>query len=228
MSQVTARAQAGIQAIVGFTGGFLVGAGASIVDFFIASVMIFFFLREGHKIHDALVDFMPLSKADAEGLLGVVRDTIKANFYGVVGVAVVQGALTLIGLLIAGVPSALTWAAFATAFACIPMVGPPLVWVPATIWLASTGHPGAAVFLAAWGVIVVGLADNFLRPALVSGKTNQNSMLVFFSLIGGTAAFGILGLFVGPLLVSITIAVFKVLRREMGEEKSAILPPTSV
>ena len=216
MSQITSRAQAATQTALGWLGGFVVGAGSSLADFFLAAVILFFFLRDGAKIRRALIDLTPLPVDDSVELLGVVQDTIKANLYGVVGVALVQGLLTTIGFFLARVPSALTWGALATLSSFIPFVGPPLVWVPVTLWLLSGGHYGPAVFLTLWGIFVVGLADNALRPALVGGKTHQHALLVFLSILGGTAAFGVMGLFLGPLLVSVTIAVFKVLRREMA------------
>jgi predicted PurR-regulated permease PerM len=216
MSQITSRAQAVTQAGLSWLGGFVVSAGSSLLTFFLAAIMLFFFLRDGARIRQALIDLTPLPVDDSVELLAVVNDTIKANLYGVVGVAMVQGLLTTIGLFFARVPSALTWGALATLAAFIPFVGPTLVWVPAVLWLLSGGHYGSAVFLTIWGVVVVGLADNILRPALVGGKTHQHALLVFLSLLGGTAAFGVMGLFLGPLLVSVTIAVFKVLRREMA------------
>jgi predicted PurR-regulated permease PerM len=216
MGQITSRAQATTQSALSWLGGFVVSAGSSLVDFLLAAVILFFFLRDGARIRRALIDLIPLPLDDAHELLGVVHDTITANLYGVVGVALVQGALTTIGLFFAQVPSALTWGALATLAAFIPFVGPPLVWVPAVLWLLNSGHYGGTVFLTLWGIFVVGLADNILRPALVGGKTHQHALLVFLSLLGGTAAFGVMGLFLGPLLVSVTIAVFKVLRREMA------------
>jgi len=216
MEQLTSRAQTAAQGGLAMVGTFLVDAGSSLIDFLLAAVILFFFLRDGAQLRKAFSDLIPLSADDSQELLGVVHATITANIYGVVGVALVQGTLTAIGMLIAHVPSALTWGAFAMLFAFVPFIGPPIVWVPAVLWLGNQGSYGSAIFLLIWCVIVVGLADNLLRPALVGGQTHQHALLVFLSLLGGTAAFGVMGLFLGPLLVSVTIAVFKVLRREMA------------
>jgi predicted PurR-regulated permease PerM len=221
MQQVNSRTQAFAQSALGILAGMLVGAGSTLADFFLAAVMLFFFLRDGERLKQAVMDIMPVSSSDARELMGVVHATVTANLYGVVGVALVQGLLTTIGLFIAQVPSALTWGALATLAAFIPLLGPPLVWVPVVLWLLGQEHYGGAVFLTVWGIVVVGLADNFLRPALVGGQTHQHALLVFLSLLGGTAAFGVMGLFLGPLLISVTIAVFKVLRREALEDPAS-------
>jgi predicted PurR-regulated permease PerM len=164
-----------------------------------------------------LVDLLPLGKEDTQELLDVIGESLTANVYGVLGVAVAQGVLLGIALAIAGIPSPLTWTVVATICAMLPVIGPTVVWIPAAIWLFASGSYGMGVFLVIWGVVVVGLADNILRPLLVVGRTKQNPLLVFLSILGGTSAFGLMGLFLGPLLVSVTVAVFYVLRRETSE-----------
>jgi predicted PurR-regulated permease PerM len=94
----------------------------------------------------------------------------------------------------------------------IPMLGSFIVWVPAAIYLALTGHWVSAVILTAWGALVIGSIDNFLRPKLVGERTRLHELLVFFSVLGGLQLFGVIGIVLGPVIVAITIALLDVLR----------------
>jgi predicted PurR-regulated permease PerM len=89
------------------------------------------------------------------------------------------------------------------------MVGPALLWIPGAIWLAARGETGYAIFLALWGSVVVGLVDNLLRPLLISGRAEVPTLAVFIGVIGGLAAFGFIGLFVGPIVLGLLIALFR-------------------
>ncbi len=91
----------------------------------------------------------------------------------------------------------------------IPMVGAALLWVPAVLWLALQGEYGYAMFLAAWGVLVVGMADNVLRPLLVSGRVAVPTLAVFVGVMGGLSAFGFIGLFIGPIVLGLLVALFR-------------------
>lgn len=215
-AEIAARLEAPVQWMGRVVAQGLALAGSAILNATLTCLILFFFLRDGELIRTAIVGVLPLKKADSNHLLSVISETLKANLYGVVGVALAQGVLSGIGLAIAGIPSPVTWGAVAGLCSMLPVVGPTLVWVPAGIWLLATGSHAMAVFLFVWGLVVVGMADNILRPMLVAGKTEQHPMLVFVSMLGGANAFGITGLFLGPLLISVTIAVFRVFVREMS------------
>jgi predicted PurR-regulated permease PerM len=193
------------------------GIGVTIVNALLSAVILFFFLRDGERIRDAVADLLPLTRQDCDELSRIIANTVKANFYGVLGVASAQGVLTGIGWAIAGLSSPFTWGAIAAIASMIPVAGPALVWAPGALTLLGTGSSGRAAFLALWGVLVVGMADNVLRPMLVMEKTKQHPLLVLLSLIGGVSTFGLMGLFLGPLIVSVLIAVIGLLRREMAE-----------
>jgi predicted PurR-regulated permease PerM len=95
----------------------------------------------------------------------------------------------------------------------IPMAGAAIVWVPAAIYLAATGHWGKAIFLTAWGAIVIGLIDNLLRPKLVGQRAKLHELIIFFAVLGGLQVFGVLGLFVGPVVAAIALALLEVFHR---------------
>jgi predicted PurR-regulated permease PerM len=99
-----------------------------------------------------------------------------------------------------------------TPLSMLPMLGAFLVWVPAAIYLAVTGHYVKAVFLVFWGTLVIGMIDNFLRPKLVGSRTRLHELLIFFSVLGGLNVFGVLGVVLGPVVLAITLALIDVYR----------------
>jgi predicted PurR-regulated permease PerM len=99
-----------------------------------------------------------------------------------------------------------------TFLSMVPMLGAFLVWVPAAIYLALTGHWAKAVMLAVWGTLVIGMVDNFLRPKLVGSRTRLHELLIFFAVLGGLNVFGVLGVVLGPVVVAITLALVDVYR----------------
>jgi predicted PurR-regulated permease PerM len=120
-----------------------------------------------------------------------------------------------IGLWICGIP-AIFWGTIMAFTSMIPIVGTALVWVPAAIYLAVTGEMGYALFLVAWGVLVVGSVDNFLRPLFMQGAS-MNTVIVFFSLIGGLHVFGLMGLIYGPIIFSVTLVLFRLYENEFSD-----------
>jgi predicted PurR-regulated permease PerM len=131
-------------------------------------------------------------------------------------IAVIQGVLGGLAFWVLGLPSPLLWGVVMIFLSMIPMAGAFIVWVPAAIYLAITGHWVSALILTVWGALVIGSIDNFLRPKLVGEKTRLHELLVFFSVLGGLQVFGVIGLVLGPVIVAITIALLDVLRHADG------------
>jgi predicted PurR-regulated permease PerM len=113
------------------------------------------------------------------------------------------------------------WGTVAGIFSMVPILGPPIVWVPASVFLAASGSWGKAAILAAFGAGVIGLADNFIRPYVISGRVNLHPLLVFFALLGGAQAFGFLGLFIGPATLSVAVAIVELLREEPTDPRES-------
>ncbi|HSF58797.1 MAG TPA: AI-2E family transporter [Candidatus Binatia bacterium] len=134
-------------------------------------------------------------------VLDVVGATIKSVVYGTIGTAIAQSTLTALGLWLAGVPGVLLLG-FVTFLLALTPIGAPLVWLPATLWLFYSGATGWAVFLILWGIFIVGGADNIIRPYFISRGSDLPFVLVFLGVLGGTLAFGFLGLFLGPTLLA--------------------------
>jgi predicted PurR-regulated permease PerM len=117
-------------------------------------------------------------------------------------------------MLLAGVPHAVVWGAAMVIAALVPVVGTGLVWVPISLLLMLSGKVGAGLFLAAWGSLVVGMIDNFIRPRLCGSRMALHPLIVFLSMFGGVAVFGVIGMLVGPLIASFFMAMVRIYRRD--------------
>jgi predicted PurR-regulated permease PerM len=127
--------------------------------------------------------------------------------YGVLGTAFVQAVLAGVGW-IAGVPGAAILG-FITFFLSVVPMGPPLVWIPAALWLYHTGETGWAIFMVVWGGVVVGMADNVIKPLLISKGTGLPLIWIMMGVLGGALAFGFLGVFMGPTVLAVAYALLR-------------------
>jgi predicted PurR-regulated permease PerM len=199
--------------IAGSTLGFIGGIVGAVVQIFFIIFTMYYLFRDGDRIVGALPDVLPLERKQSEEIFARTRDVIAASVYGVLVIAIVQGTLGGLMFWILGLPSTIVWAVVMTFLSMIPMLGSFLVWVPAAIYLAATGHWTKAVILVAWGIIAIGTIDNLLRPKLVGEKTRLHELLIFFSVLGGLHVFGVMGIVLGPVVLAITLALLDVFRR---------------
>ena len=177
--------------------------GEAILQVSLGVLAAFFFFRDGAEgARRLLVAVERLAGHRAQQLLAVAGGTVRSVIYGVIGTALAQAALQAIGLWLAGVPAPF-FLGFLTFFLSFVPLGPPLVWLPASLWLLYNGAAGAGIFLAVWGLLVVSGVDNILRPYLISRGANLPLILVFLGVVGGVLAFGFLGVFLGPTLLAI-------------------------
>jgi predicted PurR-regulated permease PerM len=185
---------------------------AFVADAVIAFFTLFFFFRDGGEIKQHLAALLPLSRAQAERLFTGISNSIVANVYGVLAVGASQGVLAGLGFWVLGLPSPVLWGMVTALFSLLPIIGSAAVWGPAAIVLAISGHWVKALILLGWGAGVVAQADNVVRPYVISERANLNTLAVFFALLGGVQAFGVMGLFVGPVALSFTLVVLEMLR----------------
>lgn len=165
--------------------------------------LAFFFFRDGEAAAARLQTAMArLAGTRAQHLIGITTGTITGVVYGILGTALAQGLLAAIGFAISGVPGA-SLLGLATFFLSIVPFGPPLLWIPAAIWLFYHGAVGWAIFLLLWGLIVVSGVDNVIKPLIISRGSNLPFVLVFLGVLGGIVAFGFLGVFLGPTLLAV-------------------------
>ena len=195
----------------------VVDIGATIINMVIMLLTLFFLLRDGESIRDRIGAIVPIEAHRYQQLIGTISTSIAANMYGVVVVALVQATLGAIGYAIAGLPSVGLWSVATGVFSMIPLAGAASVWVIACVYLMVIGHWGKAIFMLIWGAGVISTADNIVRPLVLSGRVKLHTLLIFFSLIGGVRAFGIVGLFIGPIIVSVAMALLKILEEERLE-----------
>lgn len=193
---------------IGYIGGILGGIFGVVIEVFFTFFTMFYLFRDGAKLHAALAAALPLRGRTMNQIFVRVREVISASVYGVFVIAVLQGTLGGLAFWFIGLPSAVVWGLVMTFFSLIPLAGSFVVWVPAAIYLAVTGSWGAAIGLSLWGSIVIGLVDNFLRPKLVGEKAKLHELFIFFAVLGGLQLFGIVGLFLGPVILAIALALF--------------------
>jgi predicted PurR-regulated permease PerM len=172
-----------------------------VIDLILALFATFFFLRDADVIMRGVRRLLPMESNAKEALISRTRDLIAAGVMSSAVVAVVQGVLGAISLALVGIGAPVFWGVV-TAFACLLPFGAWVVWLPAAVILAASGDVVRGIVLVALGVMVVSTADNVVRPALLSGRTHMNGLVVFVGLLGGLSVFGLLGLVIGPVLVA--------------------------
>ena len=170
--------------------------------------VVFYFLKDGRKLADWASHLFPLPSSLEKEIATAFINVSKSAFYGTFLTALAQGILGGIGFWIAGLQP-FVWGLVMAFFSMVPLVGTAIVWVPAAVFLILTHKIGWGIFLIAWGVGVVGMSDNFLRPLFMKGKNELHPVLIFFSLLGGIAAFGFLGILLGPLAIVLFISLLK-------------------
>ncbi len=171
--------------------------------------VLFFFFRDGDALLARIVRIIPFDGRRKERLEQRLEEVTRAVVFGTVVTALVQGTLLGVGFWITGVPSPVVFGAVAAVASFVPFVGTALVWIPAAIYLWAQGVLWRTLFLVIWSLAIVGTADNFLRPLLVSGKSQVGTLTVFFGGLGGLAAFGLVGLFVGPVILALVLALLE-------------------
>jgi predicted PurR-regulated permease PerM len=181
----------------------LLGIANGVVMFLLALFVAFFFYLYGEPLAGRLQLILRLVARDkADRLAALTGATVRGVVYGIVGTAVVQGLLTAFGLWISGVPRAVLLGGVAGILSVLP-IGSPVVWIPSSLWLLGTGHIGWGIFLALYGTFVVSGADSVIRPWFIARGAHLPFLLTILGVLGGALAFGLLGIFVGPVLLGV-------------------------
>lgn len=191
----------------------LVASGATILGAILQltlSVFIaFFFFRDG----DAVVKHVQAAVDRIAGergrrLADVAATTVRGVVLGILGTALAQGVLMAIGLWLAGIKAAPLFGLATFLLSPVP-IGPPLIWIPAGLWLMNQGEMGWGIFIMVWGVLVVSMVDNVLKPMIISRGSDLPFILVMLGVLGGVVAFGFIGVFLGPVLLAVGYALVK-------------------
>ncbi len=200
----------GLDVVVQNLGTIFSSVATLVLDFFVFLTAFYFLLKDGHKLKDYFVKLSPLD--DRYDTVIVTRLTLAVSSVvkGNLSIGLIQGVLTGIGFALFGVPNAVLWGSVAALAALIPGIGTALVIAPAILFLFITGNTVGGLALLIWGFAAVGLIDNFLGPKLVGRGMQLHPLAVFIAVMGGLAFFGPLGLLLGPLSISLCLAIVEI------------------
>jgi predicted PurR-regulated permease PerM len=222
LSQVDLRATAisalqGAGALLlGQTRNLVAGVLGAVVTVFVTLLTMTVLFHEGTRLLGFVRRILPLSTEDKDAMLRDLTGVTRSVFFGALATALLQGVLGGIGWAIVGLPQPITFGA-AMFFCALLPVGTAVVWGPAVLWLFFDGHPGKALVLLIWGAAVVSTADNFVRPYLVGRGVKVHTVLIFFGILGGIVSFGLIGVFLGPIVISLFLFLVEVARRDYLE-----------
>ncbi len=205
--------------------GAATATGQAIFTLVVAFLTLFFLLRDGHKLREPALELIPLTRVKAVAILDRMEATVHAVFVGIVLVALIQGGIAGIMYLITGVPSPLVWWVATTVLCAIPLLGSPIVYVPLSLMLIAQGKYWQGITLAAVGFLVISQVDNILRPFIIGARVDLHPMAIFFSLLGGIFAFGPVGIMVGPIVLTMLLALQEIIRERLYETRPLASEP---
>ena len=213
-----------LQWLASMGGRVFLGAIGTVVGFVLMLFLLFFFIRDGRDMLAMMRDLIPLREDHKTRLLDHLASVSRAMVLGTGLTALIQGTLVGIAFAIVGLPSPLVFAVIAVLASLLPFGGTALVWVPAAIALAAQGRWGATIFMVIWGALLVSLVDNVVRPMLVSGRANVGTLTVFIGVLGGLAAFGAIGLFLGPVVLALISALVRLFLEVRAADAARLAP----
>ena len=205
-------------------GGVLTATWSLLVQMVMMLIAFFFLLMDGEDLVDWLSEVAPLQKGQTRQLLSDFRKVSVTVIVSSAATAAIQAVVALVGYLLARLPHPYFFAAITFVVGLVPAVGAGAVALVAAAFLFVTGHSKAALFLALWAVLAVGLADNVIKPYLMRGAVKLHGAVIFFSLIGGVSVFGPIGILAGPLIVSFFLAVVRMWDRAVDEGTDVPIP----
>ncbi|AGN00660.1 hypothetical protein L593_03545 [Salinarchaeum sp. Harcht-Bsk1] len=214
LGEVARRAFSGL---VGGLYGFLAGIPALLVNAFVFTFALFYFLRDGDRLVAWIRETLPLDAATTDHLVARTDDLLWSAVVGTIVVAGLQAVLTVLGFLVLGFDDLVFWGVVTFFLSLLPLIGASIVWIPATLLLAAEGRPTAALALGVYGAVIVSGSDNVVRPLAMQRGAGLNSGLLVLGIFGGVAVFGFMGLFVGPVVLGLTVTILELLLDEDAE-----------
>jgi predicted PurR-regulated permease PerM len=180
----------------------------AVLQLFVMLYALYFFLKNGPRILSRILYFTPLEEDDEGKLIAQFVSVTRATIKGSILIGLLQGGLAGAAFFLLGLPGAAFWSTVMAVLSVIPVLGAGIVWAPAAVILMFTGRAAAGIGLAIWGLAVVGLIDNFLRPRLVGRDTKMPDLLVLLSTFGGLAMFGLVGFIIGPIIAALFLTAW--------------------
>jgi len=190
------------------------GVFSTLIGILFAIFAMFYLFRDGEKIVAELPNILPMENTQAKELIRETSELINATIRGSLFVAVLQGTLAGVIFWLLGIPSYILLGVIAMIFSLIPTGGTAFVTVPVIIVLLATGDYWKAAILAVYAAVIIGMIDNFLLPKLIKQRAKMNELFIFFSVLGGLQLFGILGIFMGPIILAIALGLLTVFKGE--------------
>ncbi len=193
-----------------------------VLGLIIGLMTMYYVLLEWPRIAVRLERLLPLDPRHTRALILEFRDVGRSSFVGTVATALVQGLLGGVGYALAGIENSVTLGLLTALASFVPVIGTALVWAAVAAYLLATGEPLPAIFMVVWGLVVVqALSDYVIRPRLVGGKEHGHPLLMLVALLGGIEVFGLAGLIVAPMLMSLFLAALRIYEREIAAELAA-------
>ena len=186
------------------------GLSTFMIGFFFALLSLYYLFKDGNRLLERLKAIAPIPSKERELILLRFKDMIYATIYGGIVVAIVQGLLGGLIFWILGISSPILWGTAMALLSFIPMGGTALIWAPASLLFIIQGNFLKGIILLLFGVLVISMVDNLLRPKLISSKTKIHPLLLFFSVLGGIQAFGMIGLVAGPLVTTLCLTLIEI------------------
>jgi predicted PurR-regulated permease PerM len=199
----------------------LKGFSTFVTGFFFTLLSLYYLFKDGSTLFERLKEAVPLPAKEKDLLIQRFKDMIYATIYGGVLIAMIQGVLGGLSFWILGLPSPIFWGTAMGLLSFIPIGGTALIWAPAAIILVIGGAVLKGIVLVGIGVFVISMVDNLLRPFFISTRTNIHPLLLFFSVLGGVQAFGLIGLFAGPLIATLFLTLVEIYIQGIEPEKMA-------
>lgn len=191
----------------------------------IALLSQFFLLRDGHQMKEPALRLLPLPRERSLELLHRVSETVHAVFVGTVLVAILQGALIGATYALVGVPNALLLGVISAVLCIVPFLGAPIIYIPVALMLLFQGKTTPALIILGVGFLIVSNVDNVIKPFLIGGRANLHPVAIFFSVLGGIALFGAIGVMAGPMLLTILLLLLEVVQDQADPQVAKIETP---
>ena len=186
------------------------GLSTFMIGFFFTLLSLYYLFKDGNHLFERLKEILPIPPKERDLLILRFKEMIYATIYGGIVVAIIQGILGGLILWALGLSSPILWGTAMAFLSFIPIGGTALIWAPAAILLMLQGAFLKGIILLLLGIFGISMADNFLRPLFISGRTNIHPLLLFFSVLGGIQAFGLIGLVAGPLIVTLCLTLIEI------------------
>jgi predicted PurR-regulated permease PerM len=197
----------------------------AVLDLGLFLLLLFFLLRDGAQLRGELRPVSPFSEEQERQIFEHLERTVKGALQALIVVPVVQGLLAGIGFMIFGVPSPFVWGTGVILAATVPILGSPLGWIPACIYLFVRGSTGSALGLSLFCLVLVSGSDNVVKPLLLRGTARIHPLLGFLSILGGVIAFGVFGFLIGPVVLSLVISAIRIYKLDVLRQELPVEPP---